>query len=207
MFTTFELLKQGGWTMLPLAICSVAAGAIIIERAFALRRRCVLDARVLHAIEAYAEGAPPETVAAACVARKGPLARIILEALRTRNLDYHQAIEKMHAMGRIQVGYLERGLTVLEIIAAVSPLLGLLGTVLGMVTVFNAISATGLGDPNVLSAGISKALITTVAGLCIAIPALAFHSLYMKRVEDLATEMQDRATEFIVRLHAPGNGR
>lgn len=207
MFDTLELLKQGGWTMVPLGLCSVAAGAIIIERAFALRRRNVLDARVLRAINAYTDGAPPETVANACRDGKSPLARIIVETLQTRDLDYHQAIEKMHAAGRLQVGSLERGLTVLEIIAAVSPLLGLLGTVLGMVTVFNAISAAGLGDPNVLSAGISKALITTVAGLCIAIPALAFHGLYMKRAEDLATEMQDRATEFIVRLHAPGNAR
>ena len=142
-----------------------------------------------------------------CRRHDGPLARIILETLRTQDLDYHQAVERMHAIGRIQAAYLDRGLTVLEIVAAVSPLFGLLGTVLGMVRVFDAISAAGLGDPNVLSAGISQALVTTVAGLCIAIPALAFHSLYAKRVEDLASEMQDRATEFIVRLHARKNAQ
>ncbi|HNR30948.1 MAG TPA: MotA/TolQ/ExbB proton channel family protein, partial [Candidatus Hydrogenedentes bacterium] len=152
-------------------------------------------------------GAPPGEVTRVCRRHDGPLARIILETLRTQDLDYHQAVERMHAIGRIQAAYLDRGLTVLEIVAAVSPLFGLLGTVLGMVRVFDAISAAGLGDPNVLSAGISQALVTTVAGLCIAIPALAFHSLYAKRVEDLASEMQDRATEFIVRLHARKNAQ
>ena len=108
----------------------------------------------------------------------------------------------MHAAGRTQVGTLERGLTVLEIITGISPLLGLLGTVLGMVTVFNAITAAGLGNPQVLSGGISKALVTTVAGLTVAIPALACHTWFSRRVDDLAVEMQDRATGFIAKLQS-----
>ena len=106
----------------------------------------------------------------------------------------------MHATGRSQVGTLERGLTLLEIIANVSPLLRLLGTVLGMVAVFDAITTEGLGNPQVLSEGISKALVTTVAGLCVAIPALACHSWFSRRVDDLATEMQDRATGLVAKL-------
>ena len=97
-------------------------------------------------------------------------------------------------------GRLERGLTVLEVVAAVSPLLGLLGTVLGMVQIFEAITAAGLGDPQVLAGGIGKALITTVAGLCVAIPALAAHSFLARRVDEYAIEMQNRATVFLVRL-------
>jgi len=107
----------------------------------------------------------------------------------------------MRTAGRTQVDRLERGLTVLEIVAAVSPLIGLLGTVLGMVAVFNAITAEGLGNPQILSAGISQALVTTVAGLTVAIPALAFHSLLTKRVDMYAVEMQDRATTFIFKMH------
>jgi biopolymer transport protein ExbB len=98
---------------------------------------------------------------------------------------------------------LERGLTMLEIIANVSPLIGLLGTVLGMVTVFDAVTAQGLGNPQILAAGISQALITTIAGLCVAIPALAFHGIYSKRVDELSIEMQERATAFLAKLHTP----
>ena len=114
----------------------------------------------------------------------------------------YQLLETMNSMGRRQLSYLERGLIVLEIIAGVSPLLGLLGTVLGIVTVFGAISMSGVGNPQVLSAGISKALITTVAGLTIAIPALACHGLLSRRADDLAAEMHERATSFIMKLHA-----
>ncbi|MDP7639362.1 MAG: MotA/TolQ/ExbB proton channel family protein, partial [Candidatus Hydrogenedentes bacterium] len=98
---------------------------------------------------------------------------------------------------------LERGLTLLEIVAGISPLIGLLGTVLGMVTVFDAITAEGIGNPQVLSNGISKALVTTVAGLCIAIPSLAFHSYFSRRVESLAMEMQDVAMGFITKVRMP----
>jgi biopolymer transport protein ExbB len=91
-------------------------------------------------------------------------------------------------------------LIALEIVAATSPLLGLLGTVLGMVTVFNAINAEGLGNAQVLSGGISEALITTVTGLIVAIPALAFYSYFSKRVESLANELHEIGTLFIARL-------
>ncbi len=89
----------------------------------------------------------------------------------------------------------------LEIIAAITPLLGLLGTVWGMMEVFNVISAEGLGDAQQLSHGISRALITTIAGLCVAMPALAFHGMLMRRVNTLATEMQERAIALILRVH------
>ena len=90
----------------------------------------------------------------------------------------------------------------LEIVASVSPLLGLLGTVLGMVSIFDAISASGAGNPQVLSEGISKALVTTIAGLCVAIPALAAHGWLSRRVDDYAAELQERATGFIIQIMA-----
>lgn len=200
MFETLRMLGQGGWIMIAIALCSLIAVTIILERASALRRKRVLDRRVLHAIQSYQGEQSVQQATITCQRARGAFARIIEDVLRFRHLEHAQAIEALHAVGRTQVGRLQRGLTALEIVAAVSPLLGLLGTVLGMVTVFNAITAEGLGNPQVLSAGISQALITTVAGLCVAIPALAFHSLFSKRVEDLATEMQDRATTFIIHL-------
>lgn len=202
MFETFALLQQGGWPMVPLAFCSVIALAIIIERAVALRHARVLERRVLDTLAQYRgdEDAPAALVL--CQRTGGPLARIIADVLRNRGLPYEQALEKMHATGRLQVERLERGLTLLEIIASVSPLIGLLGTVLGMLTVFEHITQQGLGDPMLLAGGIREALVTTIAGLCVGIPALGFHSYYVKRVDQLAGEMQDHATNFILRLQA-----
>jgi biopolymer transport protein ExbB len=202
MFDALALALQGGWIMYPIGLCSLVGLAIILERAHALRRDRVLDPGMIRMVEAFRPGQDAHQALMACQRAPGGFARIIEEVLKLRHLDHAQAIESMHAVGRTQVARLERGLTTLEIVAGVSPLLGLLGTVLGMVTVFDAITAQGLGNPQVLSEGISKALVTTVAGLCVAIPALAFHSYYSKRVEDLAVEMQDRATNFIVKLQA-----
>jgi biopolymer transport protein ExbB len=196
----FEMLRAGGWIMFPLAVCSLTGLAIIIERFIALRRQVVIDPTVLQLVSEYSETTSPEKAMALCRRARGPFARLVEEVIRGRRLDHVQALEMMHATGRSQVGTLERGLTLLEIIANVSPLLGLLGTVLGMVAVFDAITTEGLGNPQVLSDGISKALVTTVAGLCVAIPALACHSWFSRRVDDLATEMQDRATGLVAKL-------
>lgn len=200
MLETLAMLKQGGCIMFPLFACSLAAATIIIERCIALRKSAVFDPRALRVIDEYKGESDAEHALALSRRAQGPFARIVEEILKTRHLDHAHALEAMRATGRTQVGTLERGLTILEIVANVSPLLGLLGTVLGMVTVFNAITAKGIGNPQVLSGGISKALITTVVGLFIAIPALGFHSWLSKRVDTFATEMQDRATSFIGRI-------
>jgi biopolymer transport protein ExbB len=202
MLESFELLKQGGIVMIPLALCSIAAIATVVERALALRRNAVIDPGVVAALREFTPGSSPEGPLRVCRRARGAFARIIEAVLESRHQDRGQAIETMHAIGRTQVGGLERGLTLLEIIASTSPLLGLLGTVLGMVDVFNAITVQGLGNPQVLSGGISEALITTVAGLSVAIPALAFHSWFSRRVEDLAVEMHERGTAFLAKLYS-----
>ena len=206
MFEMLTTLKQGGWPMIPLAGCSLVAVTIVIERAIALRRRAVIAPAVVRAIDEYVGEGSAESTLAVCDTSEAPLARVAEEVLRTRHLAPDQVREAMYAAGRTQVGRLERGLTVLEIIAGVSPLIGLLGTVLGMLTVFNAITAHGIGDAQVLSGGISKALITTIAGLCVGIPALAFHSWFSKRAEDLAVEMQNHATRLLAKLHHSHSG-
>lgn len=186
--------------MVPLGICSLLGLAIIIERAIALRRSAVIDPAILSLVDQYAPTTSDEEAVMACRRAKGPFAKIIEEIIKSRHLDHTQIIEGMHATGRNQMSVLERGLTLLEIIAGVSPLLGLLGTVLGMIAVFNAITSQGLGNPQVLSEGISKALVTTVTGLCVAIPAVAGHSWFTRRADDLASEMHDRATAFVAKL-------
>lgn len=201
MAEAHAFLQQGGWPMIPLGLFSLAALTIIIERTFALRRAKVFPARVLEVLDVYHGETSAETAIQVCQRSRGALARIIEAAIGTRHLDYHRAIESVNSAGRREVGFLERGLLILQVVAEISPLMGLLGTVLGMVSVFDAITAGGIGDPQVLADGISKALITTVTGLCVAIPALAFHSFFSRRVETFATEMQDVATGFVTRLH------
>jgi len=187
--------------MVFIAFCSLAGLAIIIERFVMLRRKRILDPRVVALVDHSSESTPPEPALDIGRKARGPFARIVEEIIGARYLPDAQVVETLQATGRAQVGTMERGLTVLEIIANVSPLLGLLGTVLGMVAVFNAITIEGIGNPRVLSEGISQALITTVAGLIVAIPASAFHSWLSSRVDDMADEMHERATTFISKLH------
>ncbi len=125
---------------------------------------------------------------------------LIKEAVEVRNESKEAILEHIQFVGRTQMSIMERGLTILQIIAVVSPLLGLLGTVLGMVDIFNAVTRGGLGNPQMLAQGISKALITTVVGLIIAIPSLVAYHLYIRRVEALGMELQDILLNFITRL-------
>jgi biopolymer transport protein ExbB len=200
-------IAKGGWMMAPIGLCSLVALAIIIERLAALRRRRVIDPALADMVHEFDATDDPAQAGETCRRTPGAFSRIIEETIKARRLDRTQIVETMHAAGRTQIVALERGLTILEIVAGISPLLGLMGTVLGMIAVFDAITTAGLGDPQVLSRGISEALITTVAGLAVAIPSLAFHSLLAKRVDDYAAEMQERATGFIPRLLAAEQAR
>lgn len=205
MVDFIDALRQGGWPMIPLGFFSIAALTIVLERAVVLRRHRVISSEVVRILHEFGDtdGSSPSHSLAVCQRTPGAFARIAEELIQLRHLSHAQLLETMHAVGRTHVARLERGLTVLEIIANVSPLLGLLGTVLGMIDMFDALSLKGLGDPQILAAGISKALITTVTGLCVAIPALAFHGIYSKRVDELSIEMQERATAFLAKLHTP----
>ncbi|HDP34666.1 MAG TPA: MotA/TolQ/ExbB proton channel family protein [Candidatus Hydrogenedentes bacterium] len=199
-------IVQGGWTLVVIGLCSVVAAGVILERIYALRRARVIAPEVARALDAYNDGDSVAAVLSVCNKNRGAFARIAAAIVEMRRLEHAQAIERMRAVGRVELEKLERGLTVLEIIAAATPLLGLLGTVLGMMDVFSVITTEGIGDPQVLAGGISKALITTVAGLSVAIPSLAFHSLFARRVGALGAEMQDLATAFLLRAqHADGD--
>ena len=189
-----EMLKQGGLVMWPIGVCSLVAATIIIERLIALRRSAVIAPHLQELVDDYPGEPAADAALAVCRRSRGCFARIAEQVILTRHLGHAQSVEAVQAAGRTQLSVLERGLTLLEIIAGVSPLLGLLGTVLGMVTVFDAITAQGIGDPQVLSSGISEALATTVAGLIVAIPSLAFHSWFSRRADDLGAQMQHAAT-------------
>lgn len=196
-----ELVKAGGWLMLPILICSVLALAIIIQRFYTLRRSRVIPDGALQAVYRQYKAGNLTSEYINSLREKSPLEQILAAALINRNQPRAVMKEAIEEEGRQIVHGLEYFLGALATIAAITPLLGLLGTVLGMIDVFAAIVTAGVGNPGVLAGGISKALITTAAGLSIAIPALIFHEILSSRVDQLILDMEDKAVQMVDVLH------
>ena len=192
-----ELVKSGGWLMAPIILCSVAAMAIIVERLWSLQReRVVPEDLVARAWQWASTGALTEERMQAL--REGsPLGRILAACLASRHLDRELMKEYIEEVGRHVAHELERYLNALGTIAAITPLLGLLGTVIGMIKVFAVITAQGVGEPRVLAGGISEALVTTAAGLTVAIPSLLFHRMLRGRVDALVVTMEQEALRMV----------
>jgi biopolymer transport protein ExbB len=200
--TAFHLLKAGGITMIPLMACSVLALAIIIEKVYALRSRKVISPEIAGMVE-HLEG-DEQVVAsiALCDRVNTPFARVIKTGLINRRMARADTTELVQAAARREVTSHERGLLMLEIITGISPLLGLLGTVLGIFHVFNVIVETGVGEASNLSGGISEALITTIVGLFIAIPAFVAHSYFSKRIDEHILEIERYANMLMHKLYS-----
>ena len=202
-----ELVKSGGWLMAPIILCSIAAMAIIAERLWALQRERVAPGDLVARVGQWArtEELTEERIEAL---RKGsPLGRILASGLASRDLDRETMKESFEEFGHHVVHELERYLNTLGTIAAITPLLGLLGTVVGMIKVFAVITAQGVGEPRVLAGGISEALITTAAGLTVAIPSLLFHRFLRGRVDELVVTMEQEALEMVEALQELRSGR
>ena len=192
-----ELVKSGGWLMAPIILCSVAAMAIIVERLWSLQReRVVPEDLVAHAWRWVRTGELTEERIQAL--REGsPLGRILAAGLASRHLDRELMKEYIEEIGRHVAHELERYLNALGTIAAIAPLLGLLGTVIGMIKVFAVITAQGVGEPRILAGGISEALVTTAAGLTVAIPSLLFYRILRRRVDELVVTMEQEALKLV----------
>ncbi len=193
----FELIKAGGWLMLPIIACSIAALAIIIERMWDLKlRRVVPDNLVAQIWQMHRKG--QLTGAHIATVKEGsPLGRILAAGLTNRKHTREIMKESIQEVGHQVVHELERYLNTLGTIASITPLLGLLGTVIGMIKVFTAIMTAGVGNPAVLAGGISEALITTAAGLSVAIPSLMFHRYLSGKVERLVVIMEEEALKMV----------
>ncbi|MCP4129108.1 MAG: MotA/TolQ/ExbB proton channel family protein [Gammaproteobacteria bacterium] len=193
----YELVIAGGWLMLPIILCSVVAMAIIIERLWSLRRpRVVPENLVAQVWQLHRDG--EVTAAQVSSIRDGsPLGRILSAGIINRQHSREIMKEAIEEVGRQVVHELERYLNTLGTIASITPLLGLLGTVIGMIKVFSAITLVGVGDPTVLAGGISEALITTATGLSVAIPSLMFHRYFSGRVERLVIVMEEEALKMV----------
>ena len=192
-----ELVKSGGWLMAPIVLCSIAAMAIIVERLWSLQReRIVPEDLAVRAWEWARTGELTEERIQSL--REGsPLGRILAAGLAGRHLDRELMKEYIEEIGRHVAHELERYLNALGTIAAISPLLGLLGTVIGMIKVFAVITAQGVGEPRILAGGISEALVTTAAGLTVAIPSLLFHRILRRRVDELVVTMEQEALKLV----------
>ena len=197
----FEIVKAGGWLMLPIVLCSVVALAIIIERTWTLQDRRVLPEALSRQVWDWISRNELDTEHIRQLQANSPLGAILAAGLANRNREREIMKESVEDTGRHVVHELERYLGTLGTIAAISPLLGLLGTVIGMIKVFAAITAQGVGDPSTLAGGISEALITTAAGLCVAIPALIGYRYLRSRIDGLVVEMEKEAIALIEALH------
>lgn len=196
----FLELQKGGVIMIPLALGSILTLAIVIERAISLRSRKVIVPEIVTAVERIKCPEDIRVAESICETHPGTFANVLLPALRNRDLDREELKEFIADQGRQEVRTLEKGLVGLETIAGVSPLLGLLGTVVGMIKVFNVISRQGLGQANVLSGGISEALITTVTGLSIGIPALIAYNYFTSRAEGLILDIEKYTASLLHRI-------
>ena len=192
-----ELMKAGGWLMWPILACSVVAMAIVLERLWSLRRRRVMPAGLMAQVWQWQreQALTPERIQA--LARSSPLGRLLSAGLVNRQHSREVMKEALNDVGRQVVADLERYLNTLGTIAAISPLLGLLGTVFGMIDIFTVIIDAGVGNPGVLAGGISEALVTTAAGLTVAIPSLMFHRHFNDLVSRYALAMEEEALNLV----------
>ncbi len=193
----WDLIRSGGFMMIPIFLASLVAVAVFLERAFALRRQRLVQPELKEAVETLSAGRDFGVAYAIADRKPGPFASVIRTGLDHAGDDWQIIRDAMQERGRQEAVRLTRHLGILETVAAVAPLLGLLGTVTGMIRVFTAISAHGLGDPEHFSGGISEAMVTTAAGLIVGIPALVAHNWLEGRAAAIIFEMEVYATKVL----------
>ena len=201
-----ELVKSGGWLMAPIILCSIAATAIIVERLWSLQRERVVPEDLVARAWRWVMSEELTDERMQALREGSPLGRVLAAGLDSRHLDHALMKESVEEVGRHVVHELERYLNALGTIAAITPLLGLLGTVIGMIKVFAVVTAQGVGEPRLLAGGISEALITTAAGLTVAIPSLLFHRVLRGRVDALVVTMEKEALRMVGALQALRSG-
>lgn len=193
----FEIVKAGGIVMVPIILCSIVAAAIFLERLWTLQQGRVLPAELTGKVWKWVEQRQITDKHIVALQQNSPLGKILAAGLSNRHRDRSVIKESIEDAGRHVVHELERFIGVLGTIASISPLLGLLGTVLGMIRTFNTLSTGGAGNPMALAGGIAEALITTAAGLTVAIPALLAYRYTRGRVTGLVVQMEKEAIKLV----------
>ena len=189
--------------MVPILLCSVIAMAIVAERFWTLQRKRITPPNLVVQVWQWAKSGKLDEERIRALRKSSPLGRILAAGLVNRDRSREMMKESIEEVGRHVVHDLDRYLNTLGTIASISPLLGLLGTVIGMIKVFSVITTQGVGDPGVLAGGISQALITTAAGLTVAIPTLLFHRYFRGHVDELVVTMEQEALKMVEAMHGP----
>ena len=192
----WEIVRAGGPFMWPIILCSIIAVAIVLERLWTLQQRRVIPPELTRRIWQLLEGGQINDKVIAALEANSPLGKILASGLQNRHRPRAVMMERLEDAGRHVAHELDRYLNTLGTIAGVSPLLGLLGTVTGIIKAFNAIYSGGLGDPRSLSGGISEALLTTAAGLCVAIPAYVAYRYLRGRVDTIVVQIEKDVLRF-----------
>ncbi|MFT5707155.1 MAG: biopolymer transport protein ExbB [Oceanospirillaceae bacterium] len=196
-----EVLFSGGWLMIPIVICSVLSLAISLERLITLRSKNVTPKELMSSVWLWVNNDQMTQERMTEIRMASPLGCIIIAGLNSAALSRERMQESIQEAAAIVVHELERNLTALGTIASIAPLLGLLGTVIGMIKVFSTIMLEGSGNAGVLAGGISEALITTAAGMFVAIPTLIFHRYFHRKVDSLVLEMEQEAVRLVDSMH------
>ena len=196
-----EMVQAGGWLMVPILLCSVIAAAICVERIWTLQVTRVAPRNLLAQVWALAKKSEVDPQKLRDIRGESPLGQIFAAGVSNARHGREIMKESMEEAADAVMHELERYLTPLGTIASISPLLGLLGTVVGMIKVFTVLMLEGAGNANVLAGGISQALITTAAGLGIAIPTLMFHRYFLRRVDDLVVTMEQEGSKLVEIMH------
>ncbi|MEZ4389194.1 MAG: MotA/TolQ/ExbB proton channel family protein [Candidatus Krumholzibacteriia bacterium] len=198
----WDLILAGRYLMIPIALCSLVGLAVILERLWVLRRGHIIVPEVASVVDTLAEASDFSVAYAVCDRHPGPFANVVRAGLDQAQSDWEITRDVLQETGRQEAVRLTRNLRVLETVAAVAPLLGLLGTVVGMIRVFSGIGQVGLGNPEQLSSGISEAMVTTAAGLIVGIPALVAHNWLEGRAHGIVFEIEVYATRLLDLLRA-----
>ena len=191
-----EIFERAGFIAWPLLIASVSGVAVILERLWSTQRDRVLPRNLDLQVSELVRAGKLEEAIAVCRRDDSPLARILVAGLRKirsqrDGVSREELIEVLELTGKRELSALQRYVGILGTIAAIAPLLGLLGTVLGMIRTFAVIEVNGIGNPQLLAGGISEALTATAAGICIAVPAVVFYRLFLSRARALGLELEE----------------
>jgi biopolymer transport protein ExbB len=197
-----QFFLHGGFFMILLLLLSVVAGTVILLRAFALRQHLVAPPELETAIERLQPGASLEGLQRAARLHPSPLGRIVTVCLSHLNWPRQENIEAVQVRARHEVVGMESGLAVLEVTTGVAPLLGLLGTLSGLVSVFANLGDSGTGDPVAVARGISEALNTTIVGLAVAAPSVVAHNYFQRKIETMAVGMEGLVADLLAKVYA-----
>src|SRR3954468_6134689 len=202
----WEIVKAGGPFMVPIILCSIIAAGILLERLWTLQRKRVLPQELIKRVTDLTDTNQVNPKVIEALEKNSPLGRVLAAALANRDRGREIMMERVEDTGRHVVHELERFLNSLGTIASISPLLGLLGTVTGIINAFKAVMLGGMGDPRALAGGISEALVTTAGGLAVAIPSFIAYRYLRGKVERIVIEMEKIAVNFADSLGAETQG-